>query len=332
MDSAKLFGLNPSNPIGLLTLLLLIAWCLPAILLFRQKNNKYGVICLLLGLLGGWLFIPWIIAVIIAAKQLHFAPKKTSFLTNPLWKIYGFIGLGIGLIWIINTIKVYHTVIDTYGSVMSESINGMVIANTLPAVEFCTISVIHIFSSFAKSNSFWGWQMALVGLLPRLIPYSHTEISTWMNFILIIFVIVGVLFITYGLFHASAPQPATQRTTPQYVPPIERTTPQQQSPRAKGTILCCEGLFAGARFPLKNQETLYIGSDPALAHIILQEVGVAPLHLEITYRKDSGDYMVIRENSCMVLCGNAPLFATSLTAKANTKISIGSPKQTFMLL
>lgn len=312
-----------------------VSYFLPAILLFRQKNKKYGAICLVLGFFG-WLIIPWIVAVVIAAKHLHFQLKETSYLAKPYWKLYGPACIAVSIIRAISALNRYHATVDVWGEYVSELAGGYLWNAVLPAVEFCIIGIIIIVATSAKGNKFWGGQLGAACLLFQGFLGLLNNTSGLLMVFLALFILLGNALITVELFRATkvttGAAPVSSSPGINFAAVKQKVQQTRQSGTAAGTILCSEGLYAGARFPLQNGETLCIGSDPALAHIILQGVDIAALHLEITYRKDTGDYLVVRGSSCNVLCGGAPLFAASLTAKTNTKLSVGNPQQVFELL
>ena len=69
--------------------------------------------------------------------------------------------------------------------------------------------------------------------------------------------------------------------------PADGAEPPLPAAKAPPTarLRCVAGQFAGAEFPLHDGETLCLGSSPELAHVVLTQGGVAPLHAEVTYQR-----------------------------------------------
>src|SRR5699024_937863 len=93
-------------------------------------------------------------------------------------------------------------------------------------------------------------------------------------------------------------------------------------------LRCVSGQFAGAEFPLQDGETLCLGSDPELAHIVLAQGGVAPLHAEVTYQRAQGDFLLAHTPENAVCCGDRPTPPVSRAVHGDC-ISFGSPRQCF---
>ena len=86
-------------------------------------------------------------------------------------------------------------------------------------------------------------------------------------------------------------------------------------------------------FPFKDGETLCLGSDPNLAHLVFSTEETGPLHLEITYQKQEGVYLLAHPAQCQVfLRGQGWLTREVLTVPAGSRVGFGSPVQEFLLL
>ena len=103
--------------------------------------------------------------------------------------------------------------------------------------------------------------------------------------------------------------------------------------RAIGRIRCISGQYAGAEFPLKDGEVLCFGSDPKLAHLIFGPELAAPLHMEITYQKERGNYLLAHRKECPVFLPNLrPVREEISEIPAGTEVSFGNPQQVFRVL
>lgn len=112
--------------------------------------------------------------------------------------------------------------------------------------------------------------------------------------------------------------------------PAEAAAPTPAAGEAPPTarLRCVSGQFAGAEFPLQDGETLCLGSDPELAHIVLAQGGVAPLHAEVTYQRAQGDFLLAHTPENAVCCGDRPTPPVSRVVHGDC-ISFGSPRQCF---
>ena len=72
--------------------------CLPAAVCFRAGEKGTGAGCLALGLLGTFLYIPWIIAVVIAAKRVSFQEREETAAFRNVGRILGILLL-LGLLF-----------------------------------------------------------------------------------------------------------------------------------------------------------------------------------------------------------------------------------------
>ena len=77
----------------------------------------------------------------------------------------------------------------------------------------------------------------------------------------------------------AAPRPATAAATPAAAP-------------APPAISCVSGVFSGAVFPVRPEEELVVGSDPARCQIVLPPDYTAPAHCCIRYNGARGCWQV----------------------------------------
>lgn len=67
----------------LLLLLMLLGMCLPAVVAFRHKDKKQGLISIICGMGGMLLLIPWIVSVIMVSKKYEM-PRKQDGAVKPV--------------------------------------------------------------------------------------------------------------------------------------------------------------------------------------------------------------------------------------------------------
>ena len=84
---------------------------------------------------------------------------------------------------------------------------------------------------------------------------------------------------------------------------------------------------------MKDGEVLCFGSDPKLAHLIFGPELAAPLHMEITYQKERGNYLLAHRKECPVFLPNLrPVREEISEIPAGTEVSFGNPQQVFRVL
>ena len=91
-----------------------------------------------------------------------------------------------------------------------------------------------------------------------------------------------------------APRPATAApraaaATPRVAPaPAPVPAPADHAP----VLACLAGPFAGAGFPLRSGETVYVGSDPSRCQVVLPSSCVAPVHCAVRYAPGKGGWQI----------------------------------------
>lgn len=95
-------------------------------------------------------------------------------------------------------------------------------------------------------------------------------------------------------------------------------------------LVCVSGPFAGAQLPLADGETLCLGSSPELAHLVLAESGVAPLHAEVSYQQAQGGCVLAHapENGVYLNGRPAPALCTLRSGEA---FYLGEPQSGFLV-
>lgn len=111
---------------------------------------------------------------------------------------------------------------------------------------------------------------------------------------------------------------------------VEEKIPGEEALRHRmsGGIRCTHGQYAGCQFPIQDGETLCLGTDPALVHIVFEAEEIAPLHLEITFRAAEDCYWMAVSSGAKVLGENVPL-PEFCELSAGEMISFGLPLQIF---
>lgn len=299
--------------------------CLPAAAAFRKKQTGLGAACLALGILGEIFWIPWIVAVVLVSGKIPFRERRDGLQLRTAGRIYGLFVAAYGIILLLVGMSAFG---DVAGSDFREFylptiLNGVVGGGFLLLVGGLTIAC-----SFARYRGFWGWYMAL----PFLLLVGTGQIGRYAGFLRYIgylFLVGGGIFFWWGVF-----QSVDRESRAEARKAFEKSGPQPGERRpAQGKMRCLGGQYAGAEFPFKDGETLCLGSDPNLAHLVFSTEETGPLHLEITYQKQEGVYLLAHPAQCQVfLRGQGWLTREVLTVPAGSRVGFGSPVQEFLLL
>ena len=294
MNSVSIWAEGGFAPVFVLAGLLwgTAAFCLPGIAMFRSRDRKKGILCLVLGILGVVLFIPWAAAVVIAAGNGDFKDSRDSFLSKGIWKLAGAAFLVLAAYHLLIGISDYRRA----AALSVEEFYSPVILLALTNVAVLLIVCLWIWiASFLKGRVFWGFQMAACGLLPRC---STGRLSPLVQLLFILWIFGGSIAIFSEVIRCSGRKTSGQ----------ERTVWRNDEPQAwaAGRIRCLAGQYGGMEIPMKDGETLCIGSDPNLAHLIVTEGRMAPLYAEITFQKQEGVYLLAhRQENPVYLNGTA---------------------------
>lgn len=340
-----------STVLGILLGLLLavIGACLPGLFYYKRhpeergKAIKYAV----MGCIGAMFFIPWIMAISGAVKEpLSEAQRKNCRLSHPAWIAYGVfvLGFGVFLLCALPTQSVW-----TFQMIYR-------------VAYFLAAGAVLLLAFPAQGNRFWACNLAAPYLLVCCANYTYARMGTFYAIVKLV-LLAGAVFVFAELLRAAggAPEasPSFARSAPTKPAPVKRATPwraaQQDSiptvqipPQqplcqttpvasssrkhpAKKILLCTDGQYSGCKFPLREEETLCLGSDPALAHLVFTGVEIAPLHLEITFQSAQNQYLVAVPFGVRVYLGNALLPEISVIP-IGEEISFGLPVQRFRLL
>ena len=299
--------------------------CLPAAAAFRKKQTGLGAACLALGILGEIFWIPWIVAVVLVSGKIPFRERRDGLQIRTAGRIYGLFVAAYGIILLLVGMSAFG---DVAGSDFREFylptiLNGVVGGGFLLLVGGLTIAC-----SFARYRGFWGWYMAL----PFLLLVGTGQIGGYAGFLRYIgylFLVGGGIFFWWGVFQSVDRESMTEERKA-----FEKSSPQPVERRpAQGKMRCLGGQYAGAEFPFKDGETLCLGSDPNLAHLVFSTEETGPLHLEITYQKERGNYLLAHRKECPVFLPNLrPVREEISEIPAGTEVSFGNPQQVFRVL
>lgn len=328
--------------LGMILLLgMAVSVCLPAVLCFRAGKNGMAAGCLALGLTGILLYIPWIIAVVLAARNVEFRDTKETDRFRNAGRILGLAVLALGVILLVLAMGARS---DVSGSNFEDFYMVTIINGFIGGGYLCVIGVITALCAFSRGKGFWGWYTALPYLLCSGIS-SVGKYALFWRFAGSALMIAGSVYVWIQVFRsvqregngagvlsslASSVQKATETVrTPQNVQ-------MTQAPRREvGRIRCISGQYAGAEFSVGDGEALCFGSDPNLAHLVFPVQLAAPLHMEITFQKAEGNYLLAHRQSCPVdMKGHGRIWEEMKELPAGAEISFGSGSevQTFRLL
>ena len=124
-----------------------------------------------------------------------------------------------------------------------------------------------VIASCMKGRAFWGFQMALCGILPRC-SVGRMAVLVQLLFLLLIF--GGGMGIFLEVIRCAGKGQMAQE---QLLEEENRQRSRSQVFQASGRIRCLAGQYAGMEIPIRDGETLCIGRDPNLAHLVITEGG-----------------------------------------------------------
>lgn len=339
--SERLFSASNAGTI-LLVLLLAVVACLPAAVAFRYGEKKLALGCLALGAIGVFILIPWVAAVVLVVRQVDFQDRQRSSSFRRAALVYGIALVVYGAILLMMGINAYSRLAALYQELLGVSVSNGI----LSAIGICIIGVVTLLCALTDGKGFWGWNMALPVLLVFCVsPLSlFTPVMRYMGYLILL---GGAAFICWKVYEGTLdpsvpavrrgagsppvrPRPAVRQAgSPR---PETKTGRGARSFETQGNIYCMTGQYTGAMFPVKSGESVCFGSDPGQAHLIIDQPGIRPVHMEIAYQADQGNYRVTHRADCPVyLEGYGPL-GECMMVPPGSQISIGAPPQTFQLM
>lgn len=301
---------------------------LPGAVLLRRRDWGWAAGCLALGAAGILLFLPWVAAVVIAARRARFTPLKQG---SPLPALCRILGIGLALLagvlisWGIRDYRqaAEISMMDFYADIIINSI--------MSCVGLLIAGILLLIVPSLRGKGLWGGLMAAPVLLGM--SFGVNTYSVLLLTLSLIILIAELGLAALVLAHTDpkadlspAPEPSPSScAAPASPAPVPR--PATAPPAAR--LRCVAGQYAGAEFPLADGETLCLGSNPDLAHLIFSQSGVAPLHGEITYQR-------ARETCLLAHAG--PIFLNGrelpqiCDVHSGDIFSFGTPRQSFQVL
>lgn len=307
---------------------------LPGAVLLRRRDWAWAVGCLVLGAAGILLFILWVAAVIIAARRARFTPLRQGSLVPVLCRVLGIGLILLSLILISWGVRDYRqaaeiSMLDFYANIIINSIVG--------CVGILIAGIFLLIIPALRGNGLWGGLMAVPVLLGSV---SRVNTYTLLIFILSLATLVveiglSILVLCHAVPQGADIQPAAASVPDQPAPVpaafdsgISAPFPPSTAP-LKAQLRCVSGQYAGAEFPLADGETLYLGSSPELAHLVLSQGGIAPLHGEITYQRDRGNCLLAHTGPIFL---NGRELPQVCELSSGDTFSLGTPQQSFQIL
>ena len=307
---------------------------LPGLVLLRRRDRSGAVVCLglaallvlrgvalaggvaagIISLLRILFTLLWAAAVVLAGRVAAFRPLKKGSPLPVLCRVLGAVTLlGGGLLLV------------SYSSLFRVLFSRGTSSDLAYAAQLIVTSAIQIAAGGfllaapalrPRPGMIWAGLMAAAVLAPPSLLNLFYALG-FAGFSALVPTILG-----YALAVPVLVQPAP--------PPADAAEPPPAAGEAPPTarLRCVSGQFAGAEFPLQDGETLCLGSDPELAHIVLAQGGVAPLHAEVTYQRAQGDFLLAHTPENAVCCGDRPTPPVSRAVHGDC-ISFGSPRQCF---
>lgn len=302
---------------------------LPGAVLLRRRDWGWAAGCLALGAAGILLFLPWVAAVVIAARRARFTPLKQG---SPLPVLCRILGVGLALLagvlisWGIRDYRqaAEISMMDFYADIIINSIMG--------CVGLLIAGILLLIIPSLRGKGLWGGLMAAPVLLGMA---SGVRTDVLLLFVLTLITLIAELglaalvlahTVPSGTDLSPAPEPSlSSRPVPASPAPVSRpiTTP----PTAR--LRCVAGQYAGAEFPLTAGETLCLGSSPDLAHLVFSQSGVAPLHGEITYQRARGVCLLTHGGPVFLNDRELPQICD---LHSGDIFSFGTPRQSFQVL
>ncbi len=227
-----------------LWILILIAFgCLPAAVCFRAGKKELAAGCLALGVLGAFLFVPLVIAAILATRSVPFPSREESAAFRNQGRMYGAALLLYGIVLLVFAIRDYSALADL---LLGEFYRSTVLSGIIGSVLLCVLALGSIAIASAPGKKFWGWYMAMPGMLAFSASLT-TDFSTLLRIIGYLLFLAGGFWIWWTVFQAAGGtfsgtswQHKVRRPAAPFQPPHtpfwqERPSPGQAIPRQAET-------------------------------------------------------------------------------------------------
>lgn len=288
---------------------------LAALLVLRWAALAGGVAAGIISLLSILFSLLWAAAVVLAGRVAAFRPLKKGSPLPVLCRVLGAVTLIGGAVQFISSTRYTLSVVFSSGGLAAYAYAAQLIITS--AIQIAAGAFLLAAPALRpRPGMIWAGIMAAAVLAPSSLLNLFYALG-FAGFSALVPTILG-----YALALPVLLQPAPS--------PAEAAAPTPAAGEAPPTarLRCVSGQFAGAEFPLQDGETLCLGSDPELAHIVLAQGGVAPLHAEVTYQRAQGDFLLAHTPENAVCCGDRPTPPVSRVVHGDC-ISFGSPRQCF---
>ena len=309
---------------------------LPGLVLLRRRDRSGAVVCLglaallvlrgvalaggvaagIISLLSILFTLLWAAAVVLAGRAAAFRPLKKGSPLPVLCRVLGAVTLlGGGLLLVSYRSSSTFRILFSRGTSADQAYAAQLIITS--AIQIAAGGFLLAAPALRpRPGMIWAGIMAAAVLAPPSLLNLFYALG-FAGFSALVPTILG-----YALALPVLLQPAPS--------PAEAAAPTPAAGEAPPTarLRCVSGQFAGAEFPLQDGETLCLGSDPELAHIVLAQGGVAPLHAEVTYQRAQGDFLLAHTPENAVCCGDRPTPPVSRVVHGDC-ICFGSPRQCF---
>lgn len=318
-----LFGL-------LYTLFGLPLYLLPGLVLLRRRDTAMALTCLGLGAAGYFWFGPlWAAGVVLAGRRAAFAPLRPGSPLPALCRAAGVLlmaagavqamswAAGVGMLW------QSHRPQDLW--YMAQIITGCALMLAAGAFMLAAPALR------PRPGMLWAGLMAAAALWPAAAQLGLYALGVGGAVSAVTIPALRAVGCVLAAQVLLQPVPAPDETAEpgEPAPPAKSAPPAQPGPPAV-RLVCVSGPFAGAQLPLADGETLCLGSSPELAHLVLAESGVAPLHAEVSYQQAQGGCVLAHapENAVYLNGRPAPALCTLRSGEA---FYLGEPQSGFVV-
>ena len=325
---------------GLLFLLTFVPACilhlLPGAVLLRRRDWGWAVGCLVLGAVGILLFLPWVAAVIIAARRARFTPLRQGSPVPVLCRILGVVLVILAGVFICWGLRDYWQATDLS---MKEFYADVIINSLVGCVRLLVVGIFLLVVPSLRGKGMWGGLIAVPALL---MCSAGVNIVPSILSILILVLLAASLGTSAVVLRHTAPPGPNSTSVPTTASFIARSDTVSAAPTdtcysvsqpkaapLKARLRCISGQYAGAEFPLADGEPLCLGSSPELAHLVLPQNGITPLHGEVTYQRARGNCLLAHTGPISLNGRELPQICELVSGDI---FSLGTPQQSFQIL
>ncbi|MBS6194166.1 MAG: FHA domain-containing protein [Clostridiales bacterium] len=291
---------------------------LPCYAAFRLKDYRLLGITAVCAVLS-FLILPYLLAVILVARKL---PKNRK----PPFSFPVFCGywlLILLLYFILPSMKFIGVSMNGFQFFQASSfIDG---ASTNVVFFLITVILAFILSLLLRQRALFTGELVLLLnsflffalLASNLIHYDIAAYGIYLILVLYLLGIAGMYYMTIAMCPLANLGPSLETESPSIPQPVRdfgseafsalsqaagkigsaaKSGMAEMKAPASLTVCCMQGLYAGASFPLREGESLYLGKDPNLVNLVLDFPEVSRLHCSI-YNSGKIGIVQILDNS-----------------------------------